>query len=110
MEMRASSMEGKTRLRRGRLVFRGGGSSTEGRLVYRGRDSFTEGKTSLWRGRLVYGGGDSSAEWETRLRRGRLVYKGGGSSRDYTKCYTVCAEYMYMNIFTYVHIDIYNYI
>ncbi len=52
------STEGETRLLRLRLVYGGGGSSTEGRLVYRGRDSSTEGKTLLRRDRLVYRGGD----------------------------------------------------
>jgi hypothetical protein len=46
-------------LRRGRLVYGGGDSST----VYGGGDSFTEGY------RFVYGRGDSSTERETRETR-----------------------------------------
>jgi hypothetical protein len=48
-------MEGEARLLRGRLVYRGQGSSAEG-------------QTRRQRGTLVYGGGDSSKEGETRLR------------------------------------------
>jgi hypothetical protein len=74
-------MEGETRLQRGRLVYRGGDSSTEGetllqrvRLFCGGIYSYTEGETSLWRGRLVYGGGDSSTERETRLGTERCTF------------------------------------
>jgi hypothetical protein len=57
-------------------VYRGGDLSTKG------RDLSTEGGTHLLRGRLVYGGGGSSTEGE----------------------HTVCAEYMYMNIYMYIYI------
>ncbi len=63
-----------SRLRRGRLICGGGGSSEEGethlrrgRLVYRGRDSATKGEIRLQRGRLVYAGRDSSTEGENPL-------------------------------------------
>jgi len=42
-----------------------------GRLVYGGGGSSTEVETHLLRGRLVYGGGGSSTEGETRLQMGR---------------------------------------
>ncbi len=57
-------------------MYRGGDLSTKG------RDLSTEGGTHLLRGRLVYGGGGSSTEGE----------------------HTVCAEYMYMNIYMYIYI------
>ncbi len=47
-----------------------------GRVVNRGGDSSTEGEIRLGGGRLVYGGGYLSKEGESRLRRGRLVYEG----------------------------------
>ncbi len=67
------STEGETCLLRGRLVYGGGGSSTEGEnrlqrasLFCGGTDLYTEGETCLWRGRLIYGGKDSSTEGEAR--------------------------------------------
>jgi hypothetical protein len=56
-----SSTEGKTRLRRGGLVYGWGDSSTvqRGRLVYGEEDSSKEGK-------LIYGVRDSSTEKKTR--------------------------------------------
>jgi hypothetical protein len=61
-------------LRRGRLVYGGGDSSTEGEIrIRRGRlVSRREGLSHLRRGRLIYRGGDSYTEGETRLLRGRL--------------------------------------
>jgi hypothetical protein len=112
-------------IRKNRLVYGMGGSSTEGetrlqlqraRLFCGGTDSYTEGEGETT---VIYGGGDSSTEGETRLRRGRLVYKGGGSSRVFTGCYWECPEwpehsmcriYTYEPIRVYVHIDIYSYI
>ncbi len=56
------STEGETRLWRVRLVYGGGGSSTECETLLQ------------WRDILVYRGGDKSVEGENRLPRGRLVY------------------------------------
>ncbi len=81
------SIEGKTHLRRGRLVYRGGDSSTEGEtLLRRDRLVYSGGDYSLWRRRLVYGGGNSFTEGETR-QRGMLV----------TRCYWKCPEPVFVN-------------
>ncbi len=64
-----------------------------------------EGETRLRRGSFVYGGGDSSTKGEARL--GTILDAIGNVQNGPN---TVCAEYMYMNIYTYVHIDIYSYV
>ncbi len=66
-----SSTVGETLLQRGRLIFRGGDSSTDG-----WDDSFTDGgvdSSTDWRGEL-------STEGEICLRRGSLFYGGVDSS------------------------------
>jgi hypothetical protein len=73
-----SSIEGKTRLRRGRLVYRGGGLSTEDETLLR-RDRL--------RGRLVHGGGHSSTKGEARL--GTILDAIGNVQNGPN---TVCAE------------------
>jgi hypothetical protein len=76
----------ETCLRRGKLVYGGGGLCTEGRLVYRGETCLQRGETCLQRERLVCGGKDSSTEGEARLQRGRLFYRGRDSSAEgYTR-------------------------
>jgi hypothetical protein len=62
-------MEGETRLWRVRLVYGGGGLSTEGETLLQRARLFCGGIycTRIQRGRLVYRGGDSSTEGETRL-------------------------------------------
>ncbi len=64
-------------------------------LSTKGRDLSTEGETRLLRGRLVYGGGDSSTEAPLGT-----ILDAIGNVKNGTN--TVCAEYMYMNIYMYI--------
>jgi hypothetical protein len=88
--MNTSLNEGEGEGRPKRTCLQGGGDTSmgcqegeahlrRGRLVYREGDSSTEGETCLSRWRLVYGWGGLSTEEVARLQRARLVYGGRDS-------------------------------